>query len=250
MFSNQQKILLLSVYNSRFSQIIRRHLYCHCIACVNANISHPHFATQMSNYPHSVLEEYAKIHVGEQFFNRTFHFDRFFFRHIAFWLGNASYETRYNILKSMTNNHFLDKLSPIMSDSFKKKCLHLKKIFEALSKEKRYELLIQMGRDLPAYPDAYKTPEHLVPGCQSEMHLRSTKKESNLYFEIHSEALISAGLGALLISLYSGETPETILKSSPDFIHEIGINASLSPSRSNGLSNILLAIKKESLKYI
>lgn len=137
-----------------------------------------------------------------------------------------------------------------MPDSFEKKCEELKKIFAPLSTEQRYHTLIEMGRRLPRYPDNYKTPDRIVPGCQSLLYLNATLRDDQLFFEAHADALISAGLAALLIAVYSGESPETILTCPPTFIGELGIGSSLSPSRSNGFANILIRMKQEALKLL
>lgn len=137
-----------------------------------------------------------------------------------------------------------------MSESFQKKCEELKKFFAPQSTEERYKTLIEMGRKLPPYPEQHKTVDRIVPGCQSTLYLRATLKDGKLFFEAHSDALISAGLAALLINVYSGETPETILKCPPSFIQELGINSSLSLNRSNGLANIHLKMKQQALASI
>jgi cysteine desulfuration protein SufE len=134
-----------------------------------------------------------------------------------------------------------------MSDSFQKKCEDTKKIFTSLSTEEKYKTLMAMGKKLPSYPEALKTSERIVPGCQSLLYLSSTLQDGKLYFNAHTDALISAGLAALLISVYSGESPETILKEEPRFLQELGLASVLSLNRSNGLANIYLKIKKEAL---
>lgn len=134
-------------------------------------------------------------------------------------------------------------------------CLHkqtlAKKIFESCAtSEKKYQKIIELGKNLPPYPSSDKTPEYLVKGCQSTMYLRPYLKETKMYFEVHSEALISAGLAALLLSVYQGEFPEVILKCPPLFLEEIGLYAALSPSRSSGLSSLFLRMKQEALKAL
>ncbi len=135
-----------------------------------------------------------------------------------------------------------------MGEVFQKKCEELKKKFAALSPELRYQALIEMGKRLPAFPKELKTEDRIVQGCQSLLYLQATVEEGKCFFEAEADALISKGLAALLIAVYSGEEPETILKCPPNFIGELGIGASLSPSRSNGLSQIYLRMKQEALK--
>lgn len=126
-----------------------------------------------------------------------------------------------------------------------------KKLFEAcITPKEKYQKIIELGRNLPLYPLLDKTPEHLVKGCQSVMYLRSYLKDAKVYFDVYSEALISAGLAALLLSVYQEEFPEVILKCPPLFLEEIGLHSALSPIRSNGLSSLFLSMKQEALKAL
>ncbi len=125
----------------------------------------------------------------------------------------------------------------------------LKEIFAACpTSEAKYQKIIELGKNLPPFDPAQMVPENIVQGCQSTMHLHTYLFESKLFFNAHSEALISKGLAALLIFVYSGEPPETILKVPADYLQELGIYASLSPGRSNGLSSMYLRMKQEALK--
>ena len=137
-----------------------------------------------------------------------------------------------------------------MTNLFYEKAEGLKKKFSLLTTDERYQLLIQMGQKLSPFPEEYRTPDRIVPGCQSTLYLLSTLSDGKLYFKAQADALISAGLAALLIAAYSGESPETILTCPPDFITELGITASLSLNRSNGLANIHLRMKQEALKNL
>jgi cysteine desulfuration protein SufE len=118
------------------------------------------------------------------------------------------------------------------------------------SQEKKYQKIIEFGTTLLPYPPHLKTVENLVSGCQSQMHLYAELIDGKIHFLAHSEALISCGLAALLISVYDGESPETILKCPPDHLTTLGIQASLSPSRSNGLSSLYIRMKQEALKIL
>lgn len=135
-----------------------------------------------------------------------------------------------------------------MSETFKKKCEEIRKKFQLLPAEERYRELIRMGQSLPLFPSEFKTPDRVVRGCQSTLYLVLIQENGKCFFQADSEALISKGLAALLISVYSGETSEIILKHPPEFITQIGITASLSPMRANGLSQIYLRMKQEALK--
>ena len=125
----------------------------------------------------------------------------------------------------------------------------LKELFSSfLTADERYNKIIDLGKKQAFFDDANKTDANLVKGCQSKMYLHTYKKEGLIYFETDSDALISKGLGVLLTLVYSGEPAEAILKCPPDFLQEIGISTSLSPSRSNGLFSLHLKMKQEALK--
>lgn len=124
-------------------------------------------------------------------------------------------------------------------------------LFSACSTpQMKYEKIIELGRTLASYPVEFQTPAHLVKGCQSQMYLCATLSDGKMFFQAHSEALISAGLAALLLAVYNGEPPEAILSCPPRFLQELGIHESLSPSRSNGLSSLFLRMKQEALNFL
>lgn len=114
----------------------------------------------------------------------------------------------------------------------------------------RYNYLIELGRQSPLYPKELRTASRIVPGCQSVLYLDASLRDGNVFFSAHSDALISQGLAALLVSIYSGQTPQIILLNPPLFLQEIGLFTSLSPNRSNGLASIYIRMKQEALKYL
>lgn len=118
------------------------------------------------------------------------------------------------------------------------------------SEEQKYERIIQMGRELPKLAAEFKNPANVVKGCQSTVYLRSYLKDGAVYFEAESDALISSGLAAILIDVYSGEPAEVILKCPPDYLEELGISASLTPNRANGLYSIHLRMKQDALRLL
>src|SRR3989344_3411241 len=137
-----------------------------------------------------------------------------------------------------------------MTINFSKRVDAIKERFAAVSKpEERYDYLMELGRKLPAYPNELRTPERIVQGCQSILYLAAWLEGGWLHFAADSEALISKGLAALLIEAYSGLSPEEILLNPPVFLKELGLFASLSPNRSNGLLHIYLRMKQEALGY-
>lgn len=113
--------------------------------------------------------------------------------------------------------------------------------------EHKYNKIMEMGRNLPPLDQKYKTDQYRIYGCQSTTYVYSYLQNERLYFLAESDALISAGLVALLISIYAGEKPEIIAKNPPVFLKELGIQELLSPSRANGVFYMYEKIKKDAL---
>ncbi len=143
-----------------------------------------------------------------------------------------------------------DKNNQIFYSCLKKQQLLKQQFVGCVSQESKYEKIIELGRNLPKMDASEKIPENIVKGCQSIVYLSSHLQDGKLKFYASSEALISSGLAMLLIEVYNGEAPETVLQCPPLFLEELGIHASLTPGRANGLSNIYLRMKQEALKYL
>lgn len=138
-----------------------------------------------------------------------------------------------------------------MFESCLNKQNQIKSLFsDCLTEEERYKKIIELGRELPSFPESQRLPENIVQGCQSTVYLSSMFNDGVIFFEAKADALISAGLAALLIRVYSGEPPEVILKCPPVYLEELGVNASLTPSRSNGLYSMHLRMKQDALKWL
>lgn len=109
----------------------------------------------------------------------------------------------------------------------------------------RYQLLIDLGNDMPPLEDRYKTEANLIEGCQSRVWLQADLVEGKVQFKAESDALIVKGIVSLLLRILSEHTPDEILENELYFIDEIGLKEHLSPTRSNGL----LAMVKQMRMY-
>ena len=107
----------------------------------------------------------------------------------------------------------------------------------------KYEYLIELGKALEAYPEEEKTEEKLIKGCQSRVWLDYELKDGKLYFRADSDAIITKGIISLLISVYSGRTPQEIANDDFGFVDQIGLRENLSPTRANGLVSMIETIK-------
>ena len=136
-----------------------------------------------------------------------------------------------------------------MFDSCLRKQEEAKLLFADCSDaEQKYEKIIELGRKRSKLRDEFRTEQNRVQGCQSVMYLHSSMTEGVMMFEAESEALISQGLASLLIMVYSGESPEVVLKCPPTYLEELQIASSLTPNRANGLYSLYLRMKQEALK--
>ncbi|WP_374555615.1 SufE family protein [Thermomonas sp.] len=107
----------------------------------------------------------------------------------------------------------------------------------------RYQYLIDLGRKLPPFPDAWKTDEHRLHGCQSLVWIVAEGDADRLVFHAASDSAIVSGLVYLALRVYSGRGAQEILATEPDYIAHIGLAKHLSPTRSNGLAALLAFIR-------
>ncbi|SFS04316.1 cysteine desulfuration protein SufE [Dyella sp. OK004] len=107
----------------------------------------------------------------------------------------------------------------------------------------RYQYLIDLGKQLPDFPEALKTEEHRVHGCQSMVWLVPSGDAAKMHFAAISDSAIVSGLIALVLRVYSGRSAREIVSTEPRFIEAIGLAKHLSPTRSNGLAAMLAKLK-------
>jgi cysteine desulfuration protein SufE len=113
----------------------------------------------------------------------------------------------------------------------------------------RYEYLIEMGRELPPFDETHRRPDFLIEGCQSKVWLYPSFNDGVITFEADSDALITRGIVALLVKVFSGRTPDEILGTDLWFIDRIGLKENLSPTRSNGLLAMIKQMRLYALAY-
>lgn len=113
----------------------------------------------------------------------------------------------------------------------------------------RYKHIIKQGKNLEPLDDEYKVEENLVRGCQSQVWLHTEFHDGKVFFQADSDAAITKGLVALVVRLYSGQHPDTIISTPPEFIKKIGMEQHLSPTRSNGLASMVKQMKIYAMAY-
>ncbi|QNM84730.1 SufE family protein [Polaribacter pectinis] len=107
----------------------------------------------------------------------------------------------------------------------------------------RYEYIIELGKSLPIIEDKYKLDENLIKGCQSKVWLYSELDGDKIKYSADSDAILTKGIAALLLRVYSEQKPGDILTAETNFIDEIGLKEHLSPTRANGLVSMIKQIK-------
>ena len=113
----------------------------------------------------------------------------------------------------------------------------------------KYNLLIDLGKNLPLIDPKFKTKEYLIEGCQSKVWLHPEYDGKKVSFTADSDAIITKGIIALLIRVLSERNPDEIISSDLYFIDRIGLRQNLSPTRSNGLLAMVRQIKLYAMAY-
>ncbi|WP_375238068.1 SufE family protein [Aurantibacter sp.] len=115
--------------------------------------------------------------------------------------------------------------------------------------EDRYQYMIDLGKTLPLINEQYKTDENIIKGCQSKVWVHAEIENSNVVFTADSDAIITKGIIAILIRVFSNQSPTAILEANTDFIDEIGLKEHLSATRANGLVSMIKQIKMYAIAY-
>lgn len=115
--------------------------------------------------------------------------------------------------------------------------------------EERYQYMIDLGKSLPLIDQEYKTDDYIIKGCQSKVWVHADIKDDKVYFTADSDAIITKGIIAILVRVFNGQRPKDIIEAKTDFIDEIGLKDHLSPTRANGLVNMIKQLKMYAIAY-
>jgi cysteine desulfuration protein SufE len=113
----------------------------------------------------------------------------------------------------------------------------------------RYEYMIDLGKSLPLIDPEFKTYDNIIKGCQSKVWVHAELKDNQLEFTADSDAIITKGIIAILIRVFSNQHPKDILASDTSFIDQIGLKEHLSPTRANGLVSMIKQIKMYAIAF-
>ena len=113
----------------------------------------------------------------------------------------------------------------------------------------KYNLLIDLGKELPVINPKFKVKDFLIEGCQSKVWLHPEYDGKLITFTADSDAIITRGIVALLIKVLSNRSPEEIIATDLYFIDKIGLRQNLSPTRSNGLLSMVRQMKLYAMAF-
>ena len=113
----------------------------------------------------------------------------------------------------------------------------------------KYEYMIELGKSLPLISKNNKTDDNIIKGCQSKVWLHAELNKDKIIFTADSDAIITKGIIAILLRVFSGHHPTEIIESDTEFIDKIGLKEHLSPSRANGLGSMIKQLKMYAIAY-
>ena len=113
----------------------------------------------------------------------------------------------------------------------------------------RYEYMIELGKSLPLIDPQYKTEDNIIKGCQSKVWVHADLEDNKLIFTADSDAIITKGIIAILIRVYSHQHPDAILEADTAFIDKIGLKEHLSPTRANVLVSMIKQLKMYAIAF-
>ena len=115
--------------------------------------------------------------------------------------------------------------------------------------EERYQYMIDLGKTLPLIDEQYKTDDYIIKGCQSKVWVHADMKADKVVFTADSDAIITKGIIAILLRVFSNQSPKDIIEANTDFIDKIGLKEHLSPTRANGLVSMIKQLKMYAIAY-
>ena len=115
--------------------------------------------------------------------------------------------------------------------------------------EERYQYMIDLGKTLPLIEEKYRTDDNIIKGCQSKVWVHAELDDDKVVFTADSDAIITKGIIAILIRVFSNQHPKDIIEANTEFIDQIGLKEHLSPTRANGLVSMIKQLKMYAIAY-
>ncbi len=109
--------------------------------------------------------------------------------------------------------------------------------------------IMELGQKLADMPEAEKTEENIVKGCQSKVWMTARIENDKIYFAADSNTAITKGLVSLLIRIFNGHSPDDILNADLYFMSKIGMERFIGTQRSNGFGAMIKQMKLYALAF-
>src|SRR6266705_133519 len=109
--------------------------------------------------------------------------------------------------------------------------------------------IMELGQKLPLMKEADKTEDNIVKGCQSKVWLTASLNEGKIFFSGDSNTAITKGLVSLLVRIFHGQSPETILNAGLYFMKKIGMERFIGTQRSNGFASMIKQMKLYAIAF-
>lgn len=109
--------------------------------------------------------------------------------------------------------------------------------------------IMELGQKLPVMPEADKTEDNVVKGCQSKVWLTAKMEDHKLYFTADSNTAITKGLVSLLARIFNGQSPDNILGADLYFMKKINMDRFIGTQRSNGFAAMIKQMKLYALAF-
>ncbi|MEO1048259.1 MAG: SufE family protein [Pseudomonadota bacterium] len=121
--------------------------------------------------------------------------------------------------------------------------------YEFLEGDERYSLLIELGRELENMPDALKTDATLVRGCSAAVWVYPTEATDTLHFLADSNAAITKGIVALVISAVQDKpASEVAAMDVTAALEPFDLKNQLSSNRTQGVPNMIALVKEHAAR--
>jgi cysteine desulfuration protein SufE len=123
--------------------------------------------------------------------------------------------------------------------------------FEILGDDRESTIfyIMEIGNNLPLFPEELKNEDHIIKGCQSKVWLTADLEGNKIIYKADSNTDITKGLIYLLIRVLSGKTPSEILNADLSFIEKIGMGNIIGSQRSNGLTAMIKQMKMYAIAF-
>lgn len=122
--------------------------------------------------------------------------------------------------------------------------------YDLLDGEDRYRLLIDLGRELEPMPDALKTDATKVRGCSASVWLYPTASDGRLHFLADSNAAITKGIVALVLSAVQDKpAAEVAALDVTAALAPFELSKHLSANRTQGVPNMIALVKQTAERY-